>query len=73
MHFSMKSTLKNNHDHILKQILIQTKPKSNNQITKNNVTCEIILILIKKNNSQWDLWMKPPLTKANFIFILFLS
>jgi hypothetical protein len=48
MHFSMKSTLKNNHDHILKQILIQTKPKSNNQITKNNVTCEIILILIKK-------------------------
>ena len=72
MHFNMKSTLKNNHNHTLKQILIRTQPKSNNQITKNNVTCEIILILIK-NNGQWDLWMKPPLTKANFIFILFLS
>jgi hypothetical protein len=34
MHFNMKSTLKNNHNHTLKQILIRTQPKSNNQITK---------------------------------------
>jgi hypothetical protein len=30
----MKNTLKNNYNHTLKQILIRTQPKSNNQITK---------------------------------------